>query len=163
MSNMNRIVAFARRVETNVIFGGCPVDRLFMTDTLSYSDIHIVDMGDEFNEVVNAADTVYKLRVEVAMRRARNGCESKWRWEPNKYGHAMLMFYHTDFDELLKYVADYLEAHHDPLPGMYNAWGSSCKRKPTFIKCIKHPRIGRIIHISEDPDYDSYKLEAIVD
>lgn len=159
MSNMERIIQFARRIDTSVTFGGCPVDRLFMTDTLSYSDIFIVKMGEEFDKTVSAANHVHKLRIEVVMQRARHDHESKWRWDPNQYSAGMLAFYHTDFDELLKFAADYLEAHHDPRPGLYEVWKANGNRKATFIKCVKHAPIGRVIHISEDPDYAKYELE----
>lgn len=158
MSNMERIVAFARRIETSVTFGGCPIERLFMTDTLSYSDIHIVPMSDEINAEVTNADHVYKLKVEVTMRRARNTHEGRWGWEPVHYGHGMLMFYHHNFEALLEFVADYLEEHLDSTVPKYEAWKESHQRKPTFVYCLKHPKIGRLTHISEDPDYDRYKL-----
>lgn len=159
MSNMNRIIQFAKRVDTSVTFGGCPVDRLFITDTLSYSDIFIVKMGEEFDKAANTADHVHKLRIEVVMQRARHDYESKWRWDPNQFSTGMLMFYHTDFDKLLEVAANYLEAHHDPRPGLYEVWKPSNTRKATFIKCVKHEPIGRVIHISEDPDYAKYDLE----
>lgn len=159
MSNMNRILNFAKRVETSAAFGGCPVDKLFMTDTLSYSDIFIVQMGEEFDKASRDVDCMHKLRVEVVMRRARYEYESKWRHNPNQFATGMLVFYHTDFDEMLSMAADYLEAHYDALPGLYEAHAASTNRRATLIKCVKHEPIGRVIHISEDPDYAKYWLE----
>lgn len=159
MSNMERIVAYAKRVEASVTFGGCPVERLFMTETLSYSDIHIVPMSDEINTQVNDASHVYKLKVEVTMHRARNTHEGRWGWKPIHYGHGMLLFYHRDFEALLEFAANYLEQFVDDRAGLYEVWKGSTQRKPTFTKCLKHPKIGRVIHITEDPEYDRYELD----
>ena len=155
---MQRILKYARRLETAVNMGGCPIDKLFMADKLSWSDIYIVPMGEEFDKTLIDSDHTHKLRVEVVMRRARDAYESKWRWAPEHFDHGMLIFYHTDFNKLLELAADYLEQHTDPDVDNYVAWEGSKQRRATVIKCLKHQPIGRLVHISDDPDYDNYKL-----
>ncbi|ABY63143.1 hypothetical protein ST201phi2-1p318 [Pseudomonas phage 201phi2-1] len=159
MSNMDRIAKFARRLETSISTGGCPIDKLFMTACLVHSNYHIVEMDPEVNAKVVQADVAYKLVVEVTMCIARPEHESKWRWEPNKYDSGVLLFYHYDFDALLAYVADYLEAHHDTMVPAYMVNKATETRRAYFVKCLKHAPIGRVKHITDDPDYLSeYKV-----
>lgn len=159
MSNMERIVKFASRIDIDTTYGGCPVTKLFGTDKLTYSDHTPVPMGKEIDAIVERSGVAYKMRVEVTMRRARYDYEGKWGWSADKYGQGMLAFYHHDFDAMLEFAADYLEAHIDPLVGQYTVDEAHGRRLPTVVTCIKHRPIGRLVHISMDPDYSTYNLE----
>lgn len=150
---MQRILKYARRLETAVNMGGCPVDKLFMTDKLSWTDVYVVPMGEEFDKTLTETDHTHKLRIEVVMRRARLPHESKWRWVPEHYDHGLLIFYHTDFEKLLEFAADYLEQHTDLDIDGYEIWKGSKHRRPTVIKCLRHPAIGRLVHFKDDPEY----------
>lgn len=158
MSNMDRIIKFAKRLEVETVHYGCPVKKLFMGDKISYSVMAVVPMSPEVDEEVNQSDVAYKMRVEVTMRRARHDYESAWRWQPVEYDHGMLCFYHHDFEAMLAFAADYLEEHVDPKVDSYSVYAGSKDRKPLIVKCIKHTPIGRLVHVTDDPDYESYNL-----
>lgn len=144
--NMQRLLTYAQRVETDVVTGGCPANRLFLGDKLCVSDHLIVPHSYMDDETVASADVTFKLRLDIVMRRARNRGESRWYWEPIHFERVSLFFYHTNFDSLLEYAANWLEEHDDVETGEYELYKDSDLRRGYSVRTVNYPQIGRIRH-----------------
>lgn len=145
-ANMQRLLAYAQRIETDLMTGGCPADRLFMGDKLCVGDHLIVPHANMDDVTIAAADVTFKLRMDVVIRRARQKGESRWYWKPEHYERVSLFFYHTNFDTLVEYAANWVEEHDDVETGDYALRESSDIRRGYMVRTIKYPEIGRVRH-----------------
>lgn len=157
MSPIDTILEYAYDYELSVQRGKCPVEKLFMFERCNYSDILQVRLPGVDDAFIDEQLVVHVLKVEVYVLGACPSYKSNtWNWEPKEYYRGMVMFYHHDFDELLRLTAEWLEQHKDPIAPdyNYNKMGIDIQIHP--LKCDP---IGRIKHYTTQPGFEEGNLE----
>lgn len=143
---MQRIVKYTKRLETSIVVGGCPRDRLFLSEQLCWSDMFHVPSPQITDDEYAAQNLMHTMVVEVFLRRARQPYEGRWGWVANKYERIALTFYHYDHIKLQQHAADWLDQHYDTTTPDYQAIAGTDKRKDYFVRTLNIPIAGRYRH-----------------
>lgn len=157
MNVIETILKYAYDYEISIQRGKCPVEKLFMFERCNYSDILQVRLPGVDDDFIGEQLVTHVLKLDVQVLRAQPEYERPtWGWEPKEYAKGRVMFYHSNFDELLRLTVEWLEQHKDPIAPDFEYRRNDQEIQLHAIKCEP---IGRIKHYTTHPGFEEGNLE----
>ena len=153
MKHIDTIRRFSRSLDISLSYGGNSNTRVHMMERCIGGNLLEIPLSPEEDKFADDQPHCWKLYVEVMVKRARYDYERQWGWKPGETRWGKVAFHHWDHDELLKRVAEWLEAHEDHKTGQLAAWEDSHKRGNLMVASVKCDPIGCVAHYTSMKEY----------